>query len=234
MFNFCTNCPRRETVKENKCSRCDKTLQVEVDFPRILHAFIWSSLLYELKLLKKNGRMEVMLSWLPSIRPYKTLESIGKNYFIHQVYFVTHLLFIASSNNICWGRMFIDPKYFVEEFMFLFYAVEVALEMKHTEMVGEILHCLRLFGVNEKHVVFKRGTEFLFDSEHKNKNGNFITKSKTTFYERYHTAYCALIGLATTEVLNITIQSQYTKYNKSNIWKRCEDYLVKCQVHTVR
>eukprot|EP00494_Astrolonche_serrata_P014474 UN14606 len=104
MWRLCPNCDKYHSNGGKKCEKCHWILQPNLDFATIYQSFIWSSILYDLNYIKSDIGMETMISWLPSIRPYKSKEKIGERSFIYQVYLVSHLLFIASSSSVCWGK----------------------------------------------------------------------------------------------------------------------------------
>eukprot|EP00493_Phyllostaurus_siculus_P026995 UN27341 len=135
------------------------------DFHQLSHMFIWSAMLDDLNLLDKHFstdyKLESLISLLPYIRPYQDIKSIGEAEFKQQCYFVTHLLFVSSRDQKSWGVFALDPRHFVEEFIFLFYAMEICIELEDNELVGEICHCLRLFRVNEENMILCNGVTYL-------------------------------------------------------------------------
>ena len=47
-----------------------------------------------------------------------------------------------SGYSMSWGVFALDPRHFVEEFIFLFYAMDICIELEDNELVGEICHVL--------------------------------------------------------------------------------------------
>lgn len=56
-----------------------------------------------------------MLRILPLVRSYETIDAIGDDFFKHQCYFVTHLIYIFSN----YGEHVLNRELFGEEFVFM-------------------------------------------------------------------------------------------------------------------
>ena len=83
-----------------------------------------------------------------------------------QAYLVTHLVFVASSwGGTSWGALPLPRTLFAEEFLFLLGSVSTVMEMNDTELIGEFLHCLRLFQVHENDPHIRVGVKYLLDVE---------------------------------------------------------------------
>ncbi len=106
----------------------------------------------------------------------------------------------------------------MEEFRFIVNNLPCAVNtLSDCEIVGEFVHCLRILGVGETttttttttmsndddHDVIKIiniAVDFLLDTEIKNgKRGEWVPRKRTTrAYDRYHAAYCGVVGLLDT------------------------------------
>ena len=85
---------------------------------------------------------------------------------LFQAYLVTHLVFVASSwGGTSWGALPLPRTLFAEELVFLSGNVSTVLEMNDPELVGEFLHCLRLFQVHEDDMHIRIGVSYLLDVE---------------------------------------------------------------------
>jgi len=84
----------------------------------------------------------------------------------------------------------------VEEYLFLLSNMDVVIRMKDAELVGEFLQALHILDTPHEHPVMQKGYHFLIGAEKKGKmRGNWVPSS-APFYQRYHAAYCGIIGLA--------------------------------------
>jgi len=198
-YGQCTNCHAYTERPKRKCAACGFKMEQVTDYHQLSHMFIWSATLDDLNLIDKyfpaHYKLESLISLLPYIRPYQDINSIGKAEFKEQCYFITHLLFVSSRSQRSWGVFALDPRHFVEEFIFLFYAMEICIELEDNELVGEICHCLRLFGVNDENMVLCNGVTFLLKQEaYQANSAKKKRKAQPTFYSRYHTAYCEILA----------------------------------------
>ena len=74
--------------------------------------------------------------------------------------------------------------------------MDVVIRMKDAELVGEFLQALHILDTPHDHPAMQKGYHFLIGAEKKGKmRGNWVPSS-APFYQRYHAAYCGIIGLA--------------------------------------
>ena len=157
-------------------------------------------------------------------RHYFTLDEIGMNDFKLQCYFITHFLYVASDwgtwCSIMWcsflkiicithtGTYGLPRELFMEEFRFIVNSLPCALStLQDCEVVGEFVHCLRILGVTRTRQVEEQDKEifklvdlavdFLLDTEIQNgKCGEWVPRKRSTkAYDKYHAAYCGVVGL---------------------------------------
>lgn len=84
----------------------------------------------------------------------------------------------------------------MEEYLFLLSNMDVVIRMKDAELVGEFLQALHILDTPHDHPAMQKGYHFLIGAEKKGKmRGNWVPSS-APFYQRYHAAYCGIIGLA--------------------------------------
>jgi len=83
------------------------------------------------------------LQYLPVFRCYQRLEDIGRDFYKHQCYFLTHLIYVFSD----WGEHTLNRQLFAEEFDFIIRNMVIAIRLKDSEIVGEFLQCLKILQV---------------------------------------------------------------------------------------
>ena len=111
-----------------------------------------------------------------------------------------------------WGRHELRQDLFEEEFTFLLQNVRQVIRLGDPELVGEFLHCLRIFGVGidsgggsggKKANAWREGAEqwmgdgvaYLLNTERRFGSKGSWVSDNTEFYTRYHAAYCGIVGL---------------------------------------
>lgn len=71
--------------------------------------------------------------------------------------------------------------------------------MEDPELTGEFIQCLRILGISQvdSHVwpLIHHGMTYLLELERRRGCKGVWSKRNDTPYDRYHTAYCATIGL---------------------------------------
>ena len=91
-----------------------------------------------------------LLRILPLMRSYQSLDTVGQNTFIHQCYFVTHLIYFFSD----YGYHPLTRELFAEEFLFLLESLPIAMQqLDDAELVGEFLHCLHILQVGAPNIL---------------------------------------------------------------------------------
>lgn len=214
-----------KTRRRPQCYRCRRPLRSTVHFDAVCLALIWLSVFedcdIDLKTQNGSARLEDIVRYMPYLRPYRSMEYFGLAMFKFQCYFLTHLIFMAA-NGIdvdCWSDVRLDPSLFAEEFIFLVTNLKTVIKLDDPELVGEFLQCLRVFGVAEGNALMRIGVEYLLRVEERTKKGNFV--KVTSFYTRYHAAYCGIIGLA-----HETIFPYDDSVEMSKKWRSFEKYLL--------
>mmetsp|Transcript_5488 Transcript_5488/g.16890 ORF Transcript_5488/g.16890 Transcript_5488/m.16890 type:complete len:125 (+) Transcript_5488:1851-2225(+) len=88
---------------------------------------------------------------------------------------------------------------FEEEFLFLLLNLGQVTSMEDPELIGEFIQCLRIFGVSSVDStiwpLIHDAMLFLLKLEQHCTGQAVWAKPNDTPYDRYHTAYCAAIGL---------------------------------------
>lgn len=74
--------------------------------------------------------------------------------------------------------------------------MDVCIKLKDPELVGEFLQALRILCCPDTHPSMQKGYHYLLTCEKSGKmRGNWVPAT-APFYQRYHAAYCGIIGLA--------------------------------------
>ena len=177
---------------------CGKLLTAEDDFEFLCESLVWTSLFSELGLnpvqtADAEVSFECILRLIKCMRPYRSLETRGIDSFKLQCYFLTHLTFVLTK----WGACPMQPRtLFVEEYLFLMANMDVVIRMDDAELVGEFLQALHILAVPHSSAVMQKGYHYLLSHERKGTmRGNWV-QSSAPFYQKYHAAYCGIIGLA--------------------------------------
>ncbi|HSS22409.1 MAG TPA: hypothetical protein VLL54_20220 [Pyrinomonadaceae bacterium] len=129
-----------------------------------------------------------ILKWLPVLRPYPDRANDANDDFFDSVYAVTHLIYALNDYNACK----LSPRFLPQEYSFLKTNLLEALEMRDVEMVGEIVDCLKAFGLKDAHPLISSGREFLLRSQ--NLDGSWGARN-ADHYTRYHSTWVAIDGL---------------------------------------
>jgi len=178
----------------NECQNCGAELHETPDFEGMCEAVVWTSVFEDIGVpLEACDGMAVLVDVLPLIkhlRPYKGISLLGRDLYRLQCYFITHLAYILGG----WGRINCKAQREMlnEEIVFLLLNMDTVIRMKDPELVGEFVQALHIFGFHDSHPIMERGHRFLLHSENK----TCWAGARSTFYKRYHSAYCGIIGLS--------------------------------------
>ena len=157
---------RRETPSDIqskilvKCIQCDQMIVQNINYSSYNDLLLWLYLFQELDLDCSSflagtltDNIMSLLRILPLMRSYQSLDTVGQNTFIHQCYFVTHLIYFFSD----YGSHPLTRELFAEEFIFILESIPIAVQqLDDPELVGEFLHCLNIlqvgFGAQENQI----------------------------------------------------------------------------------
>lgn len=195
----CAHCGKLNLRGLTNCVDCNAHLRARIDYGSLTDALVWTYLFEELHLplLCNNAKVGFLdvVSILPAVRTYQRVDELGHDFFRLQCYFVTHYIYVMSD----WGRHMLQRELFEEELAFILSSLNQVISMQDPEIVGEFVQCLRILG-------FSRGDSVVWPlihaamiflsklQEHSSGHGAW-SKPGETAYDRYHTAYCAAIGL---------------------------------------
>ena len=153
-----------------KCVRCDQMIVQNINYSSYNDLLLWLYLFQELNLdcswflagtLTDN--IMSLLRILPLMRSYQSLDAVGQNTFIHQCYFVTHLIYFFSD----YGYHPLTRELFAEEFLFILESLPIAMQqLDDAELVGEFLHCLNILQVGAPYYPYTSITRFYYLSSY--------------------------------------------------------------------
>ncbi len=133
--------------KMNHCSQCHAQLRSRIDYGGLTDALVWSYLFegVNVPLIFNNAQFSFtdIVSLLPLVRTYLRLDELGHDFFQLQCYFLTHFIYVVSD----WGRHSLRRELFREEFLFIVENLPTLVRHEDPELVGEFIHCLRIFNV---------------------------------------------------------------------------------------
>ena len=95
-----------------------------------------------------------------------------------------------------YGEFQLSPSLLPLEYIFLNHdsSVDRAIEFKDVHLLGEIIHCLRVFGVDDSSPKMRRGLEYLLSTQ--KLDGSWPTRDDADDdYFRYHAAMCSISAL---------------------------------------
>lgn len=140
-----------------------------------------------------------VIRWLPDMRPYRGHEN-GKNpEFSDIAYGVTHVVYTLNNYN----RRRLLPEWLPVEFDFLTENVRFLLEERNTELLGEFLDCLRVFGLNHNDPNVGAIVEYLLANQ--NPDGSWGDVSDPDILTRCHTTWTAIDGLRDYDWPSVTV-----------------------------
>lgn len=198
----CGHCGNEENSKKDKrCKDCKAILKEHIDYGALLDAFIWCYVFYDTNVgLNCYGGYNIhpwsIFRFLPVARSYQRPDELGHSFFKLQVFFLTHFVYVLSD----WGHHGLRRQLFAEEFEFIVKYLRFAIALEDTEVLGELLQCLKILGYSEKrdpelvHLVNDAYVKLI--SLEKKTEGLWLGGGTYGHaYKCYHGTYCAILGL---------------------------------------
>lgn len=181
------------------CADCNAFLRPRIDYGSLTDALVWSHLFEELRvpLTCNNANVSFVdvASIFPLVRTYQRIDELGHDFFRLQCYFVTHFIYVMSD----WGRHMLQRSLFEEELVFIVSNLHQVISMNDPELTGEFVQCLRILGISHLDSSIwpsiREAMIYLLELENYCAGESVWSKRTDTSYDRYHTAYCATIGL---------------------------------------
>jgi len=135
-----------------------------------------------------GARYADVLRWLPSMRPYWSLENESPSDLTWAIYAATHVVYTLND----YGTYNVSPKWLPHEFEFLRQQMDSAIKVDDPETVGEIIDALKAFGLTGDSLI-AQGEEFVLSRQ--NPDGSWGEVEVDDIYERYHPTIAAIDGL---------------------------------------
>jgi hypothetical protein len=181
------------------CVDCNAFLRARIDYGSLTDALVWSYLFEEIgvPLICNNADVSFVdvVTILPAVRAYQRIDELGHDFFRLQSYFVTHFIYVMSD----WGRHTLRRELFEEEFVFIASNLTQVIFMEDPELTGEFLQCLRILGISRSDStiwpLIHHAMTYLLELERRYGGQGVWSKRNDMPYDRYHTAYCATVGL---------------------------------------
>lgn len=140
-----------------------------------------------------------MLKLLPTFRPYDDFKSMKDGHdddlfdeYADTLTLIANVIHVLSN----YGELCISPTLLPQEYAYLSNPLHLdrVIECVDVHLVGEICHCLRVFGTPESHPLLAKGLKFLCECQ--NLDGSWPTRRQDeSGYVRYHAAMCAISAL---------------------------------------
>jgi len=180
-------CGASNARRRKRCGDCRKSLAIISRYRVWYYAlsYVVGSERYGINL---GAQSEDLLKWLPSLRPYRGRENDTNDEFLDCVYAITHLVYALNDYNV----FSLSPRALPEEFTFLKENLAEAIDMEDADMVGEIVDCLKAFGLRDTNPLIRAGREYLLDSQ--NADGSWGELDADS-YTRYHSTWTGIDGL---------------------------------------
>mmetsp|Transcript_3775 Transcript_3775/g.11170 ORF Transcript_3775/g.11170 Transcript_3775/m.11170 type:complete len:661 (-) Transcript_3775:184-2166(-) len=212
----CAHCGKINSRGVPNCADCNAFLRSRVDYGSLTDALVWSHLFEELgvPLICNNANVSFVdvASVLPLVRVYQRIDELGHDFFRLQCYFVTHFIYVMSD----WGRHMLQRSLFEEELVFMVSNLHQVISMKDPELTGEFVQCLRILGISHLDSSIwpsiKNAMIFLLELEKYGSCESMWFNHADSAYDRYHTAYCAAIGLMSYSFLPSSTTKMVARY----------------------
>jgi hypothetical protein len=130
-----------------------------------------------------------VIKWLPHMRPYPECRKASDSDFIWSIYAITHVIYTSNDYNC----KQLDPQWLPFEFSALKDSLREVIAREDPETVGEILDCLKSFGLVGKNPLVQEGVDYLLSRQ--NPDGSWSEPEIEDVYDRYHTTLAAINGL---------------------------------------
>ena len=174
-----------------------------VDEPAMAHSYYIScisSAFYGTKTgINVHLNLNNLLKLLPTFRPYDDYNEIKNGHddeefdeYADTLTLIANVIHVVSN----YGELCISPTILPQEYAYLTNPLHLnrCIDAVDVHLVGEICHCLRVFGTDENDPFLSKGLTFL--REVQNLDGSWPTRRNDTDpYFRYHASMCAVSAL---------------------------------------
>ena len=172
------------------CKQCRRRLEIQSRYR------VWMGALASTYVSGRCGvlfgaRYLDVLKWLPTMRPYPDGAHENAEFLRDAIYAVTHIVYTLND----YSTYRLRPSWLPREFAFLKANVASACERKDPELLGELLDCLKAFGLRASHPLIMRGTKYLLEEQ--NEDGSWGDPNEENIRTRCHTTWTAIDGIRT-------------------------------------
>jgi hypothetical protein len=172
----------------SRCQDCRRRLRMMSRYEVLVVALI-RSYVGERYGVPLGARLQDIIKLVPAMRPYPKPDREPNGDFIWSIYAVTHLVYALND----YGSLRLSPHWLRLEYEFLKRCLPEAISMDDPETVGEILDCLKSFGLGERHALVRNGMDYLLSIQ--NADGSWCDPDAEDAYDRYHPTLTAINGL---------------------------------------
>ena len=174
-----------------------------VDEPAMAHSYYIScisSAFYGTKTgINVHLDLNNLLRLLPTFRPYDDYDEIINGHddeefdeYADTLTLIANVIHVVSN----YGELCISPTILPQEYAYLSNPLHMnrCIDTVDVHLVGEICHCLRVFGTDENDPLLSKGLNFLREAQML--DGSWPTRRNDAEpYTRYHAAMCAVSAL---------------------------------------
>jgi hypothetical protein len=186
--NPCRKCAKMSPRGATICRHCGAPLTMRSRYDIFYEALIttYTGDRYGVTL---GAPYSAVIRWLPGMRPYRGREGGANPEYYDILYAVTHVVY--TQNDYSLYRL--SPRSLPDEFAYLKANLAEAIVLKDPETMGELLDCLKSFGLKDNDPLIRTGIEYLLSSQ--NPNGSWGDMTTGDIYLRYHPTWTAVDGL---------------------------------------
>jgi hypothetical protein len=186
--NACGKCSKMSPRGATICRHCGAPLTMRSRYDIFCDALItaYTGDSYGVTL---GAPYSAVIHWLPALRPYRGREGGANSEYYDLVYAVTHVVY--TQNDYSLFRL--SPRSLPDEFVYLKANLGEAIALRDPETMGELLDCLKSFGLKDNDPLIRTGTGYLLSSQ--NPDGSWGDMKTDDIYLRYHPTWTAVDGL---------------------------------------
>jgi hypothetical protein len=186
--NPCRKCSKMSPRGATICRHCGAPLTMRSRYDILCDALVttYTGDRYGATL---GAPYSAVVRWLPALRPYRGRDFGANPEYYDILYAVTHVVYTQNDYNL----FRLSPHSLPDEFAFLKSNLGEAIALRDPETMGELLDCLKSFGLREDDPLIRTGTEYLLSSQ--NPDGSWGNMKTDDIYLRYHPTWTAVDGL---------------------------------------
>jgi hypothetical protein len=186
--NPCGKCSKMSPRGATICRHCGAPLTMRSRYDILCDALVttYTGDRYGVTL---GAPYSAVIRWLPAMRPYRGREDGANPEYIDILYAVTHVVYTQND----YGLYRLSPRSLPDEFGFLKANLGEAIALKDPETMGELVDCLKSFGLKDNDPLIRTGIDYLLSTQ--NPDGSWGNMRTADIYLRYHPTWTAVDGL---------------------------------------